>query len=250
MSDVRKVTSKQNHINKENLHHAYLLLGNRDFLLPKVIELIEGLGTTTVANPDFFKLEIDTFKIEDARNLKSLTSEKTFASGEDTKKVFVIAANQFLLEAQNTLLKIFEEPAENVHFFVISGNEQAFIPTLLSRFFVIKSEESISARQDLAEAENAFLNMNLAQRIEFIKNMLAEAKEEDEEEGTADSPRTVALNFLNGIERSLYQKFLNNKFTKLEVFEHIFKVRHNLRQPGSAPKMLLESVALSIPEKV
>ncbi|MBS3923545.1 MAG: hypothetical protein KGZ37_10435 [Nitrosarchaeum sp.] len=241
-------------INKENLHHAYLLLGNRDFLLPKVMELIEGLGTTTVSNPDFFKLEIDTFKIEDARTLKSLTSEKTFGSGEDTKKVFVIAANQFLLEAQNTLLKIFEEPRENVHFFIISPNVQTFVPTLLSRFFVIKNAEEglphACGSPSFAGADNPFLNMNLAQRIEFIKNMLAEPKEEDEEESAGDSPRTVALNLLNSIEGSLYQKFLNNKFTKLEVFEHIFKVRHNLRQPGSAPKMLLESVALAIPEKV
>jgi hypothetical protein len=166
--------------------------------------------------------------------------------------ILFVRANQFLLETQNTLLKIFEEPAENVHFFIISPNKQAFVPTLLSRLFVINhAEEGLLQNGIKASGEGQeFLAMSLTQRIEYIKNMLAEAKEENEDEGTGDSPRTVALNFINGIEWSLYEKFLNNKFTKLEVFEHIFKVRHNLRQPGSAPKMLLESVALAIPEKM
>ncbi len=233
-------------INKENLHHAYLLVGESDVLVPRVLELLDGLGVSTVSNPDFFKIETDTFKIDDARRLISLTNEKAFMVGDGVKKVFVISANQFLLEAQNTLLKVFEEPAENVHFFIISPNRQIFVPTLLSRLFVI---ESTDAKQELGTTGDYFLKLGLMQRIEYIKEMLAEAKEEDEDT-SLESPRTVALSFLNNIEATLYKKFLNNKFSELKVFEHIFQVRHNLRQSGSAPKMLLESVALVIPEKI
>ena len=48
----------------------------------------------------------------------------------------------------------------------------------------------------------------------------------------------------------LHNKILENKedkqgFTK--IFEHIFKTREFLRQSGSSVKMLLESVALTLP---
>src|SRR3989338_4421521 len=120
------------HLDKNNLHHAYLIEGQRDEIVPEVLEFIKSLGIKTAGNSDFCYITLDSFKIEDARNLKSYGAEKGVTSG---KKIFLISANNFLLEAQNSLLKIFEEPIEDTHFFVVTPDANALLRTLVSRFY-------------------------------------------------------------------------------------------------------------------
>ncbi len=230
-------------INPENLHHAYLLLGNRKDNHGGVVSLLEAAGVSMQSNPDFISIEMDTFRIDDARTLKTFALEKSVDM--NAKKIFILSASQFLLEAQNTLLKVFEEPNQNTHFFVLAENEQSFLPTLLSRFYVVDTRS-----QEPGAIDDTFLKMSLIERVNHIKDMLAEAKEDEEEYLSKESPRTVALNLLNTIEKSLHEKFKEGSFADMDVFSHVFKVRENLRQPGSAPKTLLESVALAIPPKM
>src|ERR1035437_6852442 len=94
------------HIDKNNLHHAYLIEGARDEIVPEILELMAILGVKTNGNPDFQHISVDSFKIKDALNLKSFGRDKGFSDG---KKIFLISADNFLLEAQNVLLKMFEE---------------------------------------------------------------------------------------------------------------------------------------------
>lgn len=231
-------------IDQNHLHHAYLIEGESINIIPEIFLLLQNLNIKTTANPDFYHLELDSFKMEDARNLKSITNEKSFSGDIDSKKVFIISANSFLPEAQNSLLKVFEEPIANTHFFIITPSIQVFIPTLLSRFYVIKTE-LISARQDLAEEAEIFLKLSPLKRIEYIKEILASEKDEDDAENI-DSPRAKALRFLNNLEVVLHKKVLKSS-SDPKLFEHIFQVRKYLRQPGSSTKSLMESVALSVP---
>ena len=228
------------HFDKEKPHHAYLIEGERDEIIGEILKFVESFGVSVVGNPDFCHITLDSFKIEDARNLKSLGSNKSFSTG---KKVFVVSANSFLLEAQNTLLKIFEEPIENTHFFLITPDVNALLPTFISRFYVISSKNG--SDQGLKSAEN-FITIPLAQRIDFIKELLTE-REEDEEANPTESSRAKALNFLNSLESVLHKKFLLSKVKSINIFEQIFKVRKFLRMPGSSAKSLMESVALAIP---
>lgn len=241
-------------IDQNYLHHAYLIEGDNTIILPEILLFLESLNIKTKANPDFYYLEIDSFKMEDAKNLKEITNEKSFSNYKDAKKIFLISANSFLLEAQNSLLKVFEEPIINTHFFIITPSVQVFIPTLLSRFYVIRSK-SFSLKDNLSEEAENFVKLTLFKRIDYIKELLASAKEEDEESikstlmVSEDSPRAKALKFLNNLEVVLHKKVLKSSLDT-KVFEHIFKVRKYLRQPGSSAKSLLESVALSIPEGI
>lgn len=232
-------------IDKNNLHHAYLIEGDRDILLPEILAFIESMGVRVVNNSDFSHVMADSFKVEDARSLKALSVEK---SSYGNKRVFLISANNFLLEAQNTLLKMFEEPIENTIFFLLVPDKNTLVKTLVSRFYFI------SARQDLAEEvqqAEKFIKMPPATRIEFIKDLLKETDEEgDEDVITQNSARARALNFLNALESIAHKKMLDNSADKnfLASFcEHIFKVRKYLRMPGSSAKNLLESIALTVP---
>jgi DNA polymerase III delta prime subunit len=243
------------HLNQNNLHHAYLIEGKKEVNLPLVLEILSELKINISNNPDFYQLEIDSFKIKDAQNLKSLTSNKSFSNKEGSKKIFIISANSFLLEAQNSLLKVFEEPIENTHFFILTPSVSIFIPTLLSRFYVIREDID---EQSINKEVDTFLKSSKFQRIEFLKVLLKgptkDDEEEDEEESldieNTDSPKAKALKFLDSIELTLHKKFNAKSDTKSmkSIFDQIFKVRKYLRQPGSSVKSLMESVALSIPE--
>ncbi len=235
-------------IDKNNLHHAYLIEGDKEEIIPELLKFLKNLGIETSHNPDFCQITLDSFKIEDARNLKSIGNEKGFSVG---KKVFLISANNFLLEAQNTLLKIFEEPIENTHFFIIVPNADVLLKTLVSRFYLIKTKSEMI--DELKEAEK-FITMPLKNRIDFIKELITEEEEEDEEETLEiKSTKAKALKFLNALESVLVSRMPFDKKMSRGIldtktcFAHIFKVREFINQPGSSLKTLMESVALMIP---
>ncbi|MBI2631169.1 hypothetical protein HYW73_03090 [Candidatus Nomurabacteria bacterium] len=247
----------QQHFDKDNLHHAYLLEGARELVVPEIFAFCENLNIKTSGNPDFVHMHIDTLKREDAVNLRAYGAEKSFTG----KRIFVISVNSFLIEAQNTLLKLFEEPIPNTHFFLIVPDANILLRTLVSRFFLI------SARQDLAEeAKDAekFISMPLFSRINFIKELLTTEEDEDEEGNeivASDSTRSKAIKFLNALEFVLHSKLVKNFSGLLQpsagtfpvqnslsvCLEHFFKVREFLRMPGSSAKSLMESVALITP---
>ena len=139
-----------------------------------------------------------------------------------------------------------EEPIENTHFFLIVPDASALLKTFVSRFYIV------SARQDLAvnDAEK-FIKMPLQNRIDFIKELITEAEDEDEEVAALDSARSKSLKFLNALESVLHQKVfrktLENSSVFTQPFQQIFKAREFLRQPGSSTKSLMESVALVVP---
>ena len=94
-----------------------------------------------------------------------------------------------------------------------------------------------------------FISMKLQDRILFVKEFIADAKDDEEEETIeVDSARAKSIKFLNALEVVLNNNIFKNKdFNNFDFFEQIFKVRQFLRQPGSSAKTLLESVAISIP---
>ncbi len=232
------------HLNKNNLHHAYLIEGAREEIVPEIFSFCENLNIKTSGNPDFCHITIDNFKIDEAFDLRSMSGNRSFSPA---KKIFVISVNSFSLDAQNVLLKMFEEPIENTHFFLVVPDTNSLLKTLVSRFYVI------SARQGLAEeAKSAekFINMPLQKRIDFIKELLVEPEEEDSERNeivVLDSTRSKALKFLNALESTLHKKLISKGTFDTGFFEHIFKVREFLRMPGSSTKTLMESVALIVP---
>jgi DNA polymerase III delta prime subunit len=228
------------HLDKNNLHHAYLLEGAEKEIVPEILKFMKNSGIETSGNPDFFHMSFDSFRIEDARNLKSMEYEKGFST---KKKIFLISANNFLLEAQNTLLKIFEEPIENTHFFIITPDVNILLKTLVSRFYLIRTKAGLES--ELKEAEK-FIAMPVKNRLDFIKELLAEAEEDEENQVEIQSTRAKALKFLNALEIVLHKKFLK-KYFEVNPFSQIFKVREFLSQPGSSAKSLMESVALTVP---
>ena len=151
------------------LHHAYLISGTTT---SEVWYFLESIGFIKQANPDALSLEIETFGIDEARSLFLWASKKSF--GE--RKVSVISSNNFTLEAQNALLKLFEEPPTNTYFFVLLENIGIVISTLISRVHILEVDLEKNLEKEIGET---FLKSDLSERFKIINPII---KNKDKEE--------------------------------------------------------------------
>ena len=99
------------------------------FVCPDIQKAYEHIQNTYTNNRicPFIK-EKDEFLLEDA---KAVVKEAYIA--EIKPKILVLGAKGYRVEAQNSLLKILEEPPRNIIFILISPTKTAFLPTIRSR---------------------------------------------------------------------------------------------------------------------
>ncbi|MFA6095865.1 MAG: hypothetical protein WC767_03440 [Candidatus Paceibacterota bacterium] len=183
-------------MNPEHLHHAYLIEGDRALALSYVEGFLrENFDIERRGNPDFWYSEHEVFGIDDSRAIAGLHIERALDGG---KKIFVIAARSMTHEAQNSLLKAFEEPTPDTHFFVISPSRSAFLPTLLSRFHIVRHDDHSVAHQ-AAEAKK-FIKSSYKARIEKAKEIAEDGTKSEAkdfliavlEEARARKPRLLS----------------------------------------------------------
>ncbi len=84
----------------------------------------------------------EKFLIEDA---KAVIAEAYIS--EEHEKYLIIAAREYNVYSQNSLLKILEEPPKNIIFILISPSKSALLPTIRSRLPVRKEHASTSLPQ-------------------------------------------------------------------------------------------------------
>lgn len=219
-------------------HHAYVVFGGGDVKEKLFAFLEKDWKVETTGNPDFWYQKFETFGIDDARNLKESHERKSFTAGD--KKIFIIEAGGVTLEAQNSLLKMLEEPVENTYFFLIGGCVKNLIPTLLSRVAKV-DVEGTPAGAAPAGAE-AFFSLPKAKRLAFVKKLTDDIKDEKKS-------RAEALSFLNDLETFLYSKFKNHDAKIASILKEIEMCRDFASDRSASLKMLLEYVALIVPAR-
>lgn len=229
--------------NKDKLHHAYLLVGEKEEILPLLFNFFEKeLDFFTKANPDFYYKEIDTLGVEDAVDLKNFQNKKAIGGN---KKILVIQTNFITSEAQNSLLKVFEEMAEETHLFLISSSAENFLDTLKSRFEIVVLDNSKNTEEDV-NLKN-FLAADFQARSNFLKRFWEHKKDEK-------ADKAGAILFIKKIENFLYNKFKQNQNSEKlpirfeELFEEINKSTSFLNDRSPSIKMILEYLALIIPK--
>ncbi|MEK7194625.1 MAG: hypothetical protein AAB660_02980 [Patescibacteria group bacterium] len=206
------------------MHHATLFVGEQREADAGIDSVFKFLGVKTLGNPDIFVIDTDVFVVDDARALGERAVEKAF--GE--KKFFIIKAEKFTPEAQNALLKTFEDPVPNTHFLISAREENIFLPTLLSRMHV----ERVGGELDENNEVKKFLKKTLKQRIDFAKKF---ADEKDERGAGALSE------FLDSLMLEL-----RASGTKVETLKKISTLREYTRDSSAMPRVILEHLALVI----
>ena len=216
----------------KNLHHAYFLVGDGEEIFLELRGFLEEkVGVKTLGNPDFWYGKFNTLNIEGARGIAESQERKSFKSHLEarlpSKKIFIIQTDFITEEAQNSLLKVFEEPTKGTHFFIISPQDN-LLPTLRSRMQVIMSKTVFDSSK--------ILNMEIAERLEKVKEITDMIK--DEEKTKQD-----AITLLNQIETELHNTGVEKSAKALEICE---SARASLYDRGAPVKMILEQVMLSV----
>ncbi len=222
----------KNHIKKESLYHSYIIEGGGEEMEKDLLDFLgEILDIPTVGNPDVFISRHVSFGIDDSHALKNSQQQGAVRGG---KKIFILNVGRFTLEAQQALLKVFEEPAPNTHLFIITPSSEALLPTLLSRAQIIKR---INDEGNIKEAKK-FLNLSLPDRLDYVSKFIKENTDENE----TQKIREVTGKFLNSLESYLHTHLLENK----NVLNDVLIARQYLSSPASSVKLILEEIALTL----
>lgn len=183
----KQIEQIKNAIRNQRIPHAYLFSGPEGVGKKKVAEeFIKYLNCLNPDDKDIISCEIcpsclrmknsnqpdyfmitdleGSIKIEQVRHLTALLSYKNVI----TKYKCVIINNCELITAEgaNSLLKIIEEPGENIIFFLITSNENKVLPTIRSRAQKINFQQ-LSPKELIELAEERTLNL---ENIEFLIN--------------------------------------------------------------------------------
>lgn len=213
-----------------DLHHAYAFEGDSNLIIEKLEKFFSSeLNLPIRANPDYRVFSYETFGIDEARGLIELQMRKSFSGG---KKVFVINFRTITTEAQNALLKIFEEPTSDTHFFLIVNSFERLLPTLRSRIFFVSRIEGETAEPKRIAGE--FIKSNIKERMEIVSEI------------AEDKDKTSATQLLNGLEIILSEERKGTSGINT-VLEEIIKSKSYLEDRSPSIKLLLEHIAVNIP---
>ena len=240
------------------MHHAFVIEGEAEegiavalgFAERELGMKVEGLSTGLGAgNPDIVVLQYGLFSVADARRVTDLAAGAAFA-GEH--RVIIIAAARAYHEAQNALLKVFEEPPAGTHLFLIFPTLGGLLPTLRSRVQVLtmhanldigcpSSELGHPMSHSIPEIAREFI-MATKERRTAIAKKLASGKDDDERREHRDS----AIALLNGIEAAVCESRTLTKNAAL--LSDIATLRGHLYDRSAPVKMILEHLSLVTPK--
>lgn len=212
-------------------HHAYLISGREAETFETLKEfLVKEFDLETVSNPGFRYFKKENWGIEDSQGL--LEEARLMPSGKGPK-VFIMSFARATREAQNTLLKIFEEPPEDTYFFILKENTSRILPTLLSRMLVIQSGSGTF------KPGKIFLSLSIPERLALVKELI------DSEE---DERISQALDFISGLEKEVAVLLRQNpSFENAEAASSVLLARRYATQSGPSLKYLLEGLSLRLP---
>jgi DNA polymerase III delta prime subunit len=221
-------------------HHAFVIEAEaEEGIQVAQAWAVKELGMTLDKNPDINVLRFGLLSVADARRVTELAAGAAFV-GES--KVLIIAAERAYHEAQNALLKVFEEPPAGTYLFLIMPSLGGFLPTLRSRVVELGSRAS-QRRAAIPEIATTFINATKEKRSALIKK-LASGKDDDERR----EHRAEAIMLVNGIEAAIYRSQTSVKRTV--ILSDIAELRTHLYDRSAPVKMILEHLALVLPNNL
>lgn len=221
------------------MHHAFVIEAEAE----------EGVGIASAwaekelemkieNNPDVVVLRYGLLTVDDARRVTELAAGGAFV-GEH--KIVIIAASRAYHEAQNALLKVFEEPPTGTYLFLIMPSLGGLLPTLRSRVQVLDVGRGI-AKAAIPEIAGEFLKASKEKRSALIKKLTSGKDDEDRREH-----RDLAIAIVSGIEAAAYAN-LKHDGPIAALLSDIAVLRSHLYDRSAPVKMILEHLSLVTPQ--
>lgn len=208
-----------------NLHHANLLIGAKSEGEAFFNSLCKDLGVPIANNPDVIIFRTRSFGIDESRELRSISTRKALAltkTGQKGRKFFFIAPERLTLEAQNALLKVFEDPSPETYFFLVAREEGLIIPTLRSRMETIRVSGGLAG---VTEEVMEFLSSPLKQRLIFAKEF-------------AENGGNLII-FLDDL-----LLLLRKNSAEKHLVEKVYSMRQNITDSTAATRLIIEHLSL------
>jgi DNA polymerase III delta prime subunit len=209
------------------MHHAYLVEGSLSQFEALLQSARSLFGFSKEGDPDVHIKVEEKFSIEDVRDLAAEASLKSISG----RALYVLSLGSISHDAQQAMLKLFEEPKVGVIFVVLTP-PGSIMPTLRSRFaeYPEKLEEKLAN-----PAATKFLAASGKERSAQITALLKD------DEGVKERVREL----LNGLEWIFYKKIKTEEGKK--ALEEIMVVRGYISDRSASLKMLLEHLAIALP---
>lgn len=202
-------------------HHALLCIGSPGVCAAHFPDTVRG-------NVDTEMIVREQFEIGDARALAEKASTRPI---EKNRRHFVISCMRMTHEAQNALLKLFEDPPATARFYLVIPRADVLLATLRSRLHLLFEE---SASDEVSAEAESFLAGSCSERLARIAD-LAKAKD------------TQALrDLLRSLESAAAEPGRAPHMRK--HLSDILMASSYAETRGASHKMLLEHLALSIPD--
>ncbi len=153
--------------------------------------------------------------------------KEAYIATSQTKYIF-LCANSFRVEAQNSLLKVLEEPPSNIIFLIITASKNSILPTILSRVQVkyLKTKKVVEP-----------INLNL-QKLE-LKDVYTFLKQN----------QRVSKNDAKDIIESILYTINIQKINLTQKELHSFSTAMKLLELNSRPINVLTTLLLNIISK-
>jgi len=223
------------------MSHAYFFGGNTEEGVEQSLAFIETeLGLPRAGNPDVAVMRFGLLSVDDARTIGDFARQSSVTGN---KKAIVLSADRFFHEAQNALLKIFEEPPEGTYLFLVLPSEGLILPTLRSRMAPLPKGASI--RQE--SIADTFLAAGKAEREKIVAKMLERTKSDKEAEKEQGRRDVLALG--EGLVRAAYAANQKKESPELHAFlEDLNRFIPILHDRAAPLKPIFEHLLITMPK--
>lgn len=210
-------------------HHSYVYVNEDSTPLLELLQSnFSDLFIDNLNHPDLWIRNYTTFTIEDSRDLKKFNQTKASLNN----KIALISANSITTEAQQSLLKVLEEPYPGVMIFLVLPNINLLLPTIISRVEILEIEnKSIVKNKEALH----FLSLSISERL----LLLEEWRKKDVAEN-----RLWATGLLNGIEMYIKNNNINNGLLS------ILNIKKYISDQSFSFRLAFLYLALALPEKL
>ncbi len=204
---------------------------NREDTSAALSEIYQKKSIESV-DQDLYTFE-KTVGIPDIRAIQERLYLKPIKS--KNKAVIIDAPQGLTTEAQNSLLKILEEPPENTFIMLVTPNKNSLLPTVLSRCKVIEIKEDVSGEfSDTSDTLNQLASCGVGEKLRLAQDF-SKTKEE-------------TLLFLQNLIMAARKKLIENPLdqTNLKMLKEIQKTYGIIKSTNVTPRLTLENLFLSL----
>lgn len=201
------------------------------------------LGMVRKGNPDILVLRYSVCSVEQARKLLSYASQ----SGLSGQKLIVLATERIFHQAQNALLKVFEEPPEGIILILIVPSIGVLLPTLRSRLMTLPSQEAAVAPHFVSEPAMLFIQASQTEREKIVKKLLDRSKSDIDT--VKQGARVEAQQIVAGITYVVHEAWRKKRSLEQEVLlSELETVTPMLYQPSAPLKLIFQHLLLTVPK--